>query len=59
MIKSYCHFDLSFKSDRRDLLIIELGFYINPKENGLRKLVQKFSRDQMVGSKVINIFARY
>jgi hypothetical protein len=59
MIKSYCHFDPSFKSDRRDLLIIELGFYINPKENGLRKLVQKFSRDQMVGSKVINIFARY
>jgi len=42
MIKSYCHFDPSFKSGRRDLLIIELRFYINPKENDLRKLVQKF-----------------
>jgi hypothetical protein len=28
-----------------------LGFHINPKENSLQKLVQKFERDPMVGSK--------
>jgi hypothetical protein len=44
---------------RSDLIVTELRFHINPKENSLCKLVQKFKRDPMVGSKVMAIFSRY
>jgi hypothetical protein len=43
------------KSGRQDLLITELRFQSNPKEKGIRKLVQNFKRDSMVGSKVMAI----
>jgi len=35
-------------SGQLDLLITELGFHINPKENNFRKLVQTFKRDPKV-----------
>jgi len=46
-------------SGRPHLLVTELLFHSNPKENGLRKLVQIFKRDTMVGSKVMAILTRY
>jgi hypothetical protein len=41
-------FDPLLKSGRQDLHFTELGFHMNPKENGFRKLVQNFKRDLMV-----------
>jgi hypothetical protein len=45
-IKSYDYFNPLLKSGH--LLVTELRFYINPKENSFRKLVQTFKRDLMV-----------
>ena len=59
LIESCCHFDTLIKSGWPDLLVTELGFHINPKENGFRKLVQNFKRDWMVWSKVMAILTRY
>jgi len=51
------------RSDRKsgwpDLLVYELRFHSNPKENGLWKLMQKFKRDPTVGSKVMAILTLY
>jgi hypothetical protein len=58
-IESYGHFDPLLTSSRPDLLVTELRFHSNPKENGFRKLVQKFKRDPTVGSKVMAILTCY
>jgi hypothetical protein len=58
-IESYGHFDQLVKSSQPDLLVTELRFHINPKENGFRKLVQKFKRDLTVWLKVMAILTRY
>jgi hypothetical protein len=42
-----------------DLLVTELWFHINPKENSFRKLVQKFKFHPMVWSKVMAILTRF
>ena len=52
-------FDPLLKSGRQDLHFTELGFHMNPKENGFRKLVQNLERDPTVGSKVMAILTRY
>jgi len=54
-----CYFNPLLKSGRLDLFVTELGFHINPKVNGLWKLVQKFERDPLVWSKMIAILTRY
>jgi hypothetical protein len=48
-IKSYCHFDPLLNFGRPDLLVTELWFHSNPKENGLWKSMHKFERDPMFG----------
>jgi hypothetical protein len=45
-IKTYGHFDPLLKSGRHDLHVTELGFHINPKENGFRKLGKTWSAIQ-------------
>ena len=52
-------FDPLLKSGRQDLHFTELGFHMNPKENGFRKLVQNFKRDLMVWTKTMTILTRY
>jgi len=58
-VKSYGHFKSLLNSGRPDLLVNELRLQSNRKENNLWKLVQKFKRDPIVGSKAIAILTRY
>jgi precorrin-6B methylase 1 len=57
--KRYGHFEPLLNSGRPDLLVTVLRLLSNPKENGLRKLVQNFERDPTVGLKVMAILTRY
>jgi hypothetical protein len=59
MIESYAYFNPLLKSGRPDLLVIKLGFHINPKEKSFRKLVQILKHDPIVWSKVTAIVTRY
>jgi len=42
-----------------DLLVTELGFHVNPKENDLQKLVQIFEHDPTIGSNFFAILTRF
>jgi len=42
-----------------DLLVTELGFHVNPKENDLQKLVQIFEHDPTIGSIFFAILTRF
>jgi hypothetical protein len=44
---------------RQDCLFNDLGFQTYYKENSLWKLLLKFERDPIVGSKVLDLFSYY
>jgi len=59
LIESYGYFNPLLKYGWPDLLVTELGFHVNPKENGLQKLVQIFERDPTIGLKFFAILTRF